>query len=114
MGSKQDNRLGSDPLDWIKSSKEASKDSIQSNLGKQSTQKNKSEKQSNEESEKNSSQKGLPEGWTRGTFIIQAKYLEKIRSTAYWDRKDIKEVLDEALEAYFSNKSVKPVPKKNK
>jgi hypothetical protein len=28
----------------------------------------------------NSSQKGLREGWTRNTFILKKKYLEKIKA----------------------------------
>lgn len=56
----------------------------------------------------NSSQKGLTDGWTRDTFILRKNYLEKIRALAYWERKKIKDVLDEALGAYLKGKKIKP------
>jgi len=55
----------------------------------------------------NSSQKGLQDGWTRDTFIIRKDYLEKIRALAYWERKKIKDVLDEALGFYLKGKKVR-------
>ena len=56
----------------------------------------------------NSSEKGLMNGWTRDTFILRKDYLEKIRALAYWERKKIKDVLDEALGAYLKGKKIKP------
>jgi hypothetical protein len=56
----------------------------------------------------NSSQKGLIDGWTRDTFILRKDYLEKIRALAYWERKKIKDVLDEALSSYLEGKRIKP------
>ncbi|MGZ3798026.1 MAG: hypothetical protein ACXVB1_16765 [Pseudobdellovibrionaceae bacterium] len=55
-----------------------------------------------------SSQKGLIDGWTRDTFILKKDYLEKIRALAYWERKKIKDVLDEALGSYLKGKKIKP------
>jgi CheY-like chemotaxis protein len=55
------------------------------------------------------SQKGLPEGWTRATFIIRKDLLDKIKAIAYWDRKTIKVVLEEALDAYMQDKEVLPI-----
>ena len=54
-----------------------------------------------------SSQKGLKDGWTRGTFILKKEYLEKLKVLAYWERKKIKEVIDEALGAYLRGKKIK-------
>ncbi len=54
-----------------------------------------------------SSDKGLRDGWTRATFILRSDYLEKIKSLAYWDRKQVKEVIDEALEGYLNGKKIK-------
>ena len=54
-----------------------------------------------------SSQKGLIDGWTRDTFILRKDYLEKIRGLAYWERKKIKDVLDEALGSYLRGKRIK-------
>jgi hypothetical protein len=50
---------------------------------------------------------GLREGWTRATFILREDYLEKIKSLAYWKRRNIKEVMDEALEEYLKGKKIK-------
>ena len=50
------------------------------------------------------SQQGLKEGWTRATFILRKDHLEKIKSLSYWERKKIKEVVDEALKLYLKGK----------
>ncbi len=50
---------------------------------------------------------GLREGWTRATFILREDYLKKIKSLAYWKRKNIKEVMDEVLEEYLKGKKIK-------
>jgi hypothetical protein len=52
----------------------------------------------------NTSQRGLQKGWTRNTFILRKQYLEKIKALAYWERKTIKEVIDEALGSYLRGK----------
>jgi hypothetical protein len=57
----------------------------------------------------NSSQKGLIDGWTRDTFILRKDYLEKIRALAYWERKKIKDVFDEALGDYLKGKRIKSI-----
>lgn len=54
------------------------------------------------------SQKGLKKGWTRATFILRSDYLEKIKGLAYWERKKIKEVVDEILEFHFEGKRIEP------
>ncbi len=54
-----------------------------------------------------SSQEGLKDGWTRATFILRKDHLEKIKALAYWKRKNIKEVMDEALETYLRGKKIK-------
>ncbi len=54
------------------------------------------------------SQKGLKSGWTRATFILRNDYLEKIKASAYWERKSVKEVIDEALGNYLKGKRIKP------
>ena len=51
---------------------------------------------------------GLRQGWTRATFIVRDEHLEKVRALAYWDRREIKEVIDEALGAYLKGKNIKP------
>ena len=59
-----------------------------------------------------SSQRGLNDGWTRATFILRKHHLEKIKELAYWERKTIKEVLDEALGAYLEGKKIKSISNK--
>ena len=55
---------------------------------------------------------GLREGWTRATFILREDYLEKIKSLAYWKRKNIKEVIDEVFEEYLKGRKIKSRRKK--
>ena len=55
----------------------------------------------------NTSQRGLHNGWTRNTFILRKEYLEKIKALAYWERKTIKDVVDEALGSYLRSKVTK-------
>jgi hypothetical protein len=62
--------------------------------------------------ESKSTQKGLPSGWTRATFIVSDDINEKIKAVAYWDRLTVKEVVHEALTGYLQGKNVKPIPKK--
>ena len=54
------------------------------------------------------SQKGLKKGWTRATFILRNDYLENIKALAYWERKKVKEVVDEILGFYLKGKRIKP------
>jgi hypothetical protein len=51
---------------------------------------------------------GLREGWTRATFILREDYLEKIKSLAYWKRRNIKEVMDDVLGEYLKGRKIKP------
>jgi hypothetical protein len=46
-------------------------------------------------------QRGLQDGWTRATFILRKVYLENLKELAYWERKTIKGVIDEALFSYL-------------
>ncbi len=52
-------------------------------------------------------QKGLQQGWTRATFILRKDYLGRLKGLAYWERKKIKEVVDEALGLYLNGKKRK-------
>ena len=62
--------------------------------------------------------KGRPKGtgapdrelWTRATFIVRRDRLEKMKALAYWERENLKRILDQALESYLKGKAVKPVP----
>ena len=57
----------------------------------------------------NSLERGLQDGWTRATFVLRKDYLGKLKAVSYWDRKKIKEVIDEALGGYLNGKKVKPM-----
>ena len=51
-----------------------------------------------------SSSKGLPEGWTRATFIVRQDLVHRVKRAAYWDRRQIKDLVTEALDAYLVDK----------
>jgi len=51
-------------------------------------------------------QRGLHDGWTRATFILKKHHLKKIKELAYWERRTIKEIIDEALESYLKDKRI--------
>jgi len=53
------------------------------------------------------SQKGLKDGWTRATFILRKDHLEKLKSFSYWQRRKIKDVIDEALSSYLEGKRIR-------
>jgi hypothetical protein len=56
-----------------------------------------------EKKEINSVQRGLKPGETRATFIVQETILDKIKAVAYWDRCNIKDVINDAFEAYIND-----------
>lgn len=53
------------------------------------------------------SKDGLPENWTRATFIMREDLLEKFKDIAYWDRKAVKELFNEMLEKYVLHRQRK-------
>lgn len=53
-----------------------------------------------------SSQEGLKEGWTRASFVIQEDILNKLKDYAYTDRRQIKDVITEALSIYLKDKKI--------
>ena len=50
------------------------------------------------------SQKGLKDGWIRATFILRKVYLDNLKALAYWERRKIKEVVDDAFRLYLKGK----------
>ena len=63
------------------------------------------------------SQEGTREGDTRATFIVKEHSLEKLKAIAYWDREQIKDVLERALSEYLERHEkkhgkIKTPPKK--
>lgn len=64
-----------------------------------------------------SSQEGTKENETRATFILNEDLLDKVKALAYWERKLIKDVINEALldavtKYEKKNGTIKPQPKK--
>ncbi|MEW6112772.1 MAG: hypothetical protein AB1664_11640 [Thermodesulfobacteriota bacterium] len=54
--------------------------------------------------------KGLRPGWTRATFIVREETVQQLKAVAYWDRKELKRVVEEAFAAYLASKPVPPIP----
>lgn len=107
-------RLGSDPLEWIKDTRGKGNESKQDKLSKQSKQRIQDKQNLQTAGDKvitKTTQRGLPAGWTRATFIMREDHLEKLKALAYWDRKQIKELVDEAIGRYLENKKVKSIKK---
>ena len=107
-------RIGTDPLSWIKdSTADEPEEGTHSTQHTQSLQSINIEERSPRKRQRvitKTSQRGLPEGWERATFIIQEEQLEKIKALAYWERKKIKDVIAEAISAYLEDKDVAPIP----
>jgi hypothetical protein len=56
--------------------------------------------------------RGLQEDLIRATFIIKQEHLEKIKAFAYWERIQIKDVVEEMCEQFFENKKVRSIPQR--
>lgn len=54
--------------------------------------------------------KGLRPGWTRATFIVREETVQQLKAVAYWDRKELKRVVEEAFGLYLASKQVSPIP----
>lgn len=98
-------RLGADPLEWIKDTR---KEAEEAGEGRQSIH----GRQMIPGRVLSPAKKGLKPGWSRYTLIVRDEYLERIKALAYWDRKDIKDVVDEAIQSYLKGKPFKSIPRK--
>lgn len=47
--------------------------------------------------------RGLPEEFTRATFIIREDYFEKLKDVAYTDRVTMKDLMEKVLGEYIKN-----------
>ncbi len=54
--------------------------------------------------------KGLRPGWTRATFIVREETVQQLKAIAYWDRKELKRVVEEAFAQYIEGKDVPSIP----
>lgn len=52
--------------------------------------------------------------YEKKTFIVKTGYIEKIKNLAYWERREIKEIVNEALEQYLKDKKIKSIPDPDK
>ncbi len=57
--------------------------------------------------------KGLRPGWTRATFIVKEETVQQLKAVAYWDRKELKRVVEEAFSAYLEGKPINAIPPKD-
>lgn len=53
-----------------------------------------------------SSQEGLPENWTRATFIVREDLLQQLKQWAAYERKSIKDVVKDMMTEYLSDKEI--------
>lgn len=53
-----------------------------------------------------SSQEGLPENFTRATFILREDLLKKLKDYAYTERETLKDVMNKMLEDFLRDKEV--------
>jgi hypothetical protein len=53
------------------------------------------------------SQRGLKDGWIRATFILRKNHLGELKALAFWERKKIKEVINEVLRLYLKRKETR-------
>ena len=60
------------------------------------------------------SKRGLQADLIRATFILKQDYLDKIKSYAYWERIQIKDVFDDMCEQFFQDKKIRSIPEKKK
>jgi len=49
---------------------------------------------------------GLPEGYTRATFIVKQEHIDRLKAMAYVKKVSIKELLDHALTRFLKDKNV--------
>lgn len=58
--------------------------------------------------------RGLQEDLIRATFIIKQDHLEKIKAFAYWERIQIKDVIEDMCEQFFEKRKIRSIPQKQK
>lgn len=57
-----------------------------------------------------STRKGVTPGYERHTYVVRQDLADLVEAKAWWDRKDIKQVMEDALVQYFADLSVRPIP----
>jgi len=59
-----------------------------------------------------SSEVGCRPGYARRMLHMNKGQFEKLKAIAYWDRRDLKDVVEEAFTNYLKGRRVKPIPSK--
>lgn len=101
--SKQDNKkMGTDPLAWINQEPEQAEPvkpekELRKKQGRPRTIYREYEK---------TSQEGLPDNFTRATFIVQEDLLKKLKDYAYTERETLKEVVNKMIKEFLDGKEI--------
>jgi len=96
-------RMGADPLGWIGDSRKEGKEVKEKvKVGRSKTVTRAATK---------TRQDGLQRGWIRATFIMRESHVERLKAMAYWERRLLKEIVDEAISGYLQGKTIKAIPK---
>ena len=99
--SKQDKKMGSDPLAWINQEPEKEEEKPlevpRNNIGRPRTIYREYEK---------SSQEGLQDNYTRATFIVREDLLKKLKDYAYTERETLKDIINDMIEKYLDGKEI--------
>jgi hypothetical protein len=107
-------RMGRDPLrdrlGWIEDSRTGAK-GPRAKPAPGEELKEKDPETAQAETGESSVRKGLKPGDVRATFIVKEELLEKLKGLAYWERKPIKRLVDEALSIYLEKRKAKKRPK---
>lgn len=51
---------------------------------------------------------------TRATFIMSKNYIDKIKAYAYWERIQIKDVMEQMCEEFFAGRKIRSIPTNKK
>lgn len=71
--------------------------------GKEEHTENRGRKQ-NESLQRGGAVDGLPQEWTRATFIVRKDQLEDLKDYAYTERLNIKEVVEQMVDEFLKDK----------
>lgn len=80
-------------------------DKERESLGIEATEEKRGRPQRKDLVHENGVQAGLPEDWTRATFIVRCELLEKLKDYAYTERVTLKDALNTALEQFLEDKT---------
>ena len=97
-------KLGVDPLGWIGAAQEKTAKEPKPSTARTRSKATASPRKAQEPTK--TTEAGLPQGWTRATFIVRGEHLEKLKGLSYHEDRTLKELMDEALSSYLRGKKV--------